>query len=122
MSVRSPHHHVQLLCDPEHQLTAMKSDGIAVILDFAKAYDRVNWGYMLDVLQHMGFGSRFCVWVQVLHRNSQALLDVNNKLLPAVPRREASSKATRSRCTCSCCSSSRWATCCVHNRSSASRS
>ncbi|GAB9467990.1 Pol Polyprotein [Globisporangium polare] len=77
---RSPHHHVRFLHDLQPLVTTDGSDGIAVFLDFAKAYDRVNWVYMLEVLERMGFGPRFRTWVQTLYHDSQALLDVNNKL------------------------------------------
>lgn len=84
ISGRSPHHHLRFPCDLQHQLTVEQRDGIAVFLDFTKAYDRVSWGYILDVLRRMGFDPRFCAWIRILYYDSQALLDVNNKLITAV--------------------------------------
>ena len=36
-------------------------------LDFFKAYDRVFLGFLLRVMERMGFGSKFCLWIRILH-------------------------------------------------------
>jgi mannosylglycoprotein endo-beta-mannosidase len=34
-------------------------------LDIAKAFDSVKWDYLLEVMQQMGFGSKWCSWVSI---------------------------------------------------------
>jgi hypothetical protein len=35
-------------------------------LDIQKAFDTVNWGHLLEVLQGMGFGPRWHEWISIL--------------------------------------------------------
>lgn len=36
----------------------------ALCLDAEKAFDQLEWGYMLKTLQAFGFGTRFVSWIQ----------------------------------------------------------
>ena len=46
-------------------------------LDIHKAFDTVNWSYLLEVLQALGFGARWREWISILFRtaSSRALLN-----------------------------------------------
>jgi hypothetical protein len=51
--------------------------GCLVFLDFEKAYDRVDRGWLMRCLQHMGFREGCCRWVQVLLAGTGAQVLVN---------------------------------------------
>jgi len=51
--------------------------GALVFLDQEKAYDRVNWSYLLRCLQTFGFGPRWLLAIQSLLQNLQASVLVN---------------------------------------------
>ena len=46
-------------------------------LDQEKAFDRVDWSFLLTTLRHMGFGESFVKWVQLLYTDirSAVLID-----------------------------------------------
>jgi len=51
-----------------------------VLLDFEKAYDRVNRAWMLKVMEKLGFGPEIRRMVEVLHENAQIVVNINQAL------------------------------------------
>ena len=43
--------------------------GIAVFLDFHKAFDTIEWHYLEKVLIHFNFGANVLQWFKTLHRD-----------------------------------------------------
>jgi len=52
-------------------------EGCILFVDSAKAYDRLDVGWLLRCLQHLGFGPNACRWVSILHFNRQACVRYN---------------------------------------------
>jgi retron-type reverse transcriptase len=48
------------------RLHKQKKSALFLKLDIQKAFDSVNWGYLLEVLQDMGFGPRWREWISIL--------------------------------------------------------
>ncbi|KAM0002505.1 putative RNA-directed DNA polymerase [Helianthus debilis subsp. tardiflorus] len=46
-------------------------------IDFEKAYDNVNWGFLLSILSQMGFPNRWCLWIQGILNSSRSAVLVN---------------------------------------------
>ena len=56
-------HHIVDYCN-SNQL-----GGAIISLDQEKNFDRVDWGYMLKVLERMNFEASFRAWVRLLYHN-----------------------------------------------------
>lgn len=54
-----------------------KSKGIVLKIDFEKAFDRVSWEYVYEVLRIMNFDSRWISWVRELFCSSKISVLVN---------------------------------------------
>ena len=60
--------------------TTFDSPVAILSLDQEKAFDRVDWGFMLSTLRTMGFGASFVNWVRLLYTNVQSAVNVNGYL------------------------------------------
>lgn len=41
-------------------------------VDFEKAYDSLSWDYLLEIMQIMGFNSKWCCWIKELLKSARA--------------------------------------------------
>jgi len=48
-------------------------------LDIHKAFDTVHWGYLLEILQALGFGQRWREWISILLRTSTSTPLLNGR-------------------------------------------
>ena len=53
-----------------------------ISLDAEKAFDRIEWEYLLKVLQKFGFGDVFTSWVRLLYSSPQACVSTNSLRSP----------------------------------------
>lgn len=49
-------------------------------VDAEKAFDRLDWEYMLATLRHAGIGSRMYNWIEALYTRPTAQVRVNGTL------------------------------------------
>jgi len=47
-----------------HSLTKEKQQGLLIKLDLSKAYDRISWQYLIEVMRAFGFDERWLQWVK----------------------------------------------------------
>lgn len=50
------------------------------LLDFEKAFDKVDWAFLLKVLAKVGIPPGFCTWVQILLHQSNSRVVINRCL------------------------------------------
>jgi mannosylglycoprotein endo-beta-mannosidase len=41
-----------------------KEEGIMIKLDYEKAYDKVSWSFLEDMLKSKGFGDKWIRWIR----------------------------------------------------------
>ncbi|GJZ02652.1 putative RNA-directed DNA polymerase [Tanacetum coccineum] len=46
-------------------------------VDFEKAYDSLNWKYLMEVMKCMGFGNKWCRWIDVCLKSASISVLVN---------------------------------------------
>ena len=54
--------------------------GILISLDQEKAFDRVDRSFLMNLLQHFGFGPSFCRWISTLYHGANMRILVNGWL------------------------------------------
>ena len=54
--------------------------GAIICLDFEKAFDSLNWNFMLKALSHYGFNHSFIKWIQLIY-NEPTFCVKNNGLI-----------------------------------------
>ncbi|XP_059067565.1 uncharacterized protein LOC131858359 [Cryptomeria japonica] len=59
-------------------------DTAMFLLDFEKAYDRVEWDFIITMLEAFGFPSEFCTYVKVLLQDASAHIEVNGSLSSSI--------------------------------------
>ena len=71
-----------------------KNPEAVISIDAEKAFDRVEWRYLFNVLGKFGFGDTFCAWVRLLYSSPEAYVCTNSNRSPFF----ALSRGTRQGC------------------------
>ncbi|GJU27326.1 cysteine-rich receptor-like protein kinase [Tanacetum coccineum] len=58
-------------------LRKTRSKGLIFKVDFEKAYDSLNWRFLGDIMKKMGFGNKWCKWIDCCLRSSTMSILVN---------------------------------------------
>jgi hypothetical protein len=56
--------------------------GIVLKLDFEKAFDKVNWDFLLNFLKAMGFSETLCEWIKNILYDGTVAVKINNVIGP----------------------------------------
>ena len=63
---------IRLLSDIMEFSDSKKNPGILLFVDFEKAFDTLEWSFILKTLEAFNFGDNFRKWVSVLYNNAQS--------------------------------------------------
>lgn len=63
-----------------HQVRLTKKKRILLKLDFEKAFDKVNWDFLIETLASRGFGSLFIDWITYILKSGRSCVSFNGKL------------------------------------------
>ena len=59
------------------ELEKGNSDSVILMLDMEKAFDRVEWNWLLKVLKGFNFGNRFISWLETLYKHAKCSIMTN---------------------------------------------
>lgn len=65
-----------------HYSKMHNQQGVIIKVDFEKAYDKINWEYLLEILNSRGFSHRWILWMNNWLRSSQSCISINGDLTP----------------------------------------
>lgn len=75
-SIHDNFRNVQLTCKAVH---AQWVPCVMLKIDIAKAFDTVAWTFLLEVLQHMGFGQRWRNWISAVLSTASTKILLNGR-------------------------------------------
>ncbi len=70
----------RLLADYFEHCENFKVPGVLLLLDFEKAFDSLEWDFMVKTLEKFNFGEGFIKWVKILYTNPVILIKNNGWL------------------------------------------
>lgn len=68
---------VVILQEVLHELRMSKQAGVILKLDFEKAYDKVDWNFLEEVLKRKGFSETWIHWINQAVRGGRVCIDMN---------------------------------------------
>jgi hypothetical protein len=80
MPVRHILEGVLILHETIHELHRKKLDGVLLKIDFEKAYDKVKWTFLQQVLRMKGFNSKWCKWIENFVTRGTVGIKVNDDI------------------------------------------
>ena len=67
----------RILYDTINHCEMEDKEGLIIVLDFAKAFDTIEWSYIYTCMQMFGYGDRFISFIKLLHQGSTSVIENN---------------------------------------------
>jgi hypothetical protein len=68
---------VMILREIVHDVKVRKKDGVILKLDFEKAYDKISWEFLFEMLKQRGFCESWCKWMREVVSSGTLSVKVN---------------------------------------------
>ena len=82
---RSMNTNIRLIMEIIEHCEMQGSPGAIISLDFEKAFDSLNWDFMLTIMSKYGFGDFFSRWIKILYNDPLLLIKNNGWLSKEIP-------------------------------------
>jgi hypothetical protein len=53
---------------------------VALKIDISKAFDTLDWSFLLKVLKQFGFNATFCHWIETIISSANLSISINDNL------------------------------------------
>jgi Reverse transcriptase (RNA-dependent DNA polymerase) len=63
-----------------YQVRKTKEKGILFKIDLEKAFDKVNWKFLIEILKLRDFDDTWIKWITKILENGQTCININNNL------------------------------------------
>jgi hypothetical protein len=70
---------VIILHETLHELRVKKMQGVILKLDFEKAYDKVRWNFMIEVLRKKNFPEKWVEWMKQIIEGGKVGVNINGE-------------------------------------------
>jgi hypothetical protein len=82
MSGRYMGDNLRLIYDTIAYLDEQNLPGLLLNIDFEKAFDSLDWGFMFKTLKAFGFGEDICQWIKTFYNNIKSTVIINGTISP----------------------------------------
>ena len=65
-----------------HETKRKRKSGLILKLDFKKAYDKVDWVFLLNSVRQRGFDEKWCEWIKQVISGGTVSVKLNNQIGP----------------------------------------
>ena len=83
----SGHHKFKSTEREEKNIIIINIAGVALFLDFMKAFDSLEWNFLMKCLKKFKFKDSFCQWIQIIYSQCKASVNVNGYLTQTINMR-----------------------------------
>jgi predicted Ser/Thr protein kinase len=80
MSGRNIIEGVVILHETIHELHRRKKSVVILKIDFEKAYDKVKWHFVKQVLEMKGFLTQWCHWIDTIIQGGHVGIKINDQV------------------------------------------
>jgi hypothetical protein len=63
-----------------HDVKQKTKDGVILKLDFEKAYDKINWDFLFEMLEQKGFNETWCKWIKKVITSGTLSVQANGRM------------------------------------------